>query len=163
MTSINFDELVRLGREAGRSLQAEETQGAIRTAAAFLKSGAGGGLTGNHIAGARILLEEVGKLHRTSAAERTRREEIEAGRQVAVARIEASRLLLEQYMARTFDERRGTLERLFRTLDKARAQDDSDTMQRVLSSIVDVVKSSPFKDLSEFRKGYSDPDFTLEL
>jgi hypothetical protein len=163
MTSVNFDELVRLSSEASKSLQAEESQGALRTAAAFLKSGASGGLTSNHIAGAKILLEEVGKLHQTAAIERTKREQIEASRQVAIAQIQASRLLLEQYMTRAFDERKDTLERLFNTLDEAQARDDSDTMQSVLGSIVDVVKSSPFKDLSEFKKSYNDPNFTLEM
>lgn len=90
MTSINFDELVRPGREASKSLQAEESQGAIRTAAAFLKSGASGGIISNHITGAEILLEEVGKLHQTAAIERTKRQQIESGRQMALAQSEAS-------------------------------------------------------------------------
>lgn len=169
MTSHNpqwdFDELLRLGREAGQSLHAEDGRDRMQQAAALLKTvgTAKSAVASNPLLSLQIIAQEAGKMHQTAEVERTRREAIEAQRQVVLARIEATRLLLDEYMTRTFDERKGTLNRMFDALDSAQASGDTSGMQHLLGSIVDIVKASPFKDLASFRRNYDDPEFVLEI
>lgn len=158
-------ELLRLGLEAAQALHAEEGNSQLKAAASLVKTvgSAPSAVSGNPLASLQVIAREVAELHKVVETEETRRQQIASERDVALAQIQASRLLLEQYMTRTFDERRQTLEGLFATLDAAQARDDAAGMQQVMASIVDVVKASPFKDLAAFRKGFEDPDFVLEL
>lgn len=160
-----FDELLRLGREAGQSLQAEEQTGQLQQAASLLKTvgAAKSAVTGNPFVSVQMITQATVDLHKTVETERTRRAEIEADRQAALARIEATRFLIQEYMARTFDERRATLDRMFLSLEEAQASGNDALAQQLLGSIVDVVKISPFRDLASFKKSYEDPEFTLEL
>lgn len=161
----NFDELMRLGREAGASLHADDTPGQVQRAAALLKTAASArsAVSGNPLVSLQIMAQTAGDVHRVAETERTRRAEIASERDLTLARLEATRVLLHEYMTRTFDERRATLDAMFSSLDRAQDNGDSGAIQQLLGGIVDIVKSSPFKDLAEFRRRYDDPNFTLEL
>ena len=161
----NFEELLRLAREAGNSLHADEQGGQVQRAASLLKmtATAKGALANNALVTLQIVAQEAVKMHQTTEEEKTKRAAIEAQRQTVLTKIEATRLLLSEYMTRAFDERGITLDRMFDALDIAQTSGDSGTVQQLLGSIVDVVKASPFKDLAEFKKSYDDPDFVLEI
>lgn len=79
--------------------------------------------------------------------EKTRREEIHAWESTERERIVAQRDVLLRGLEMTFDERRENFRRLFDNLDLAMRSDDAQTAARVLESITDLAKSSPFKDL----------------
>jgi hypothetical protein len=163
--SWNFDELLQLGREAGQSLQAEGQPGQLQQAASLLKTvgAAKSAVTGNPFVSVQMITQATVDLHKTVERERTRRAEIEADRQTALTQIEATRFLIHEYMTRTFDERRGTLDRMFLSLQEAQASGNDVLAQQLLGSIVNIVKTSPFRDMASFKKSYEDPEFTLEL
>lgn len=102
-------------------------------------------------------------LHQTVEVEATRRAEVEAWRQSTLSGLAASRAALTQYLDRTFDERGDVIERLFVSFDRAQSDGDLASMQLALSGILDVVRSSPFRNLAEFNRKFDDPEFLLEL
>ncbi|RJF75566.1 hypothetical protein D3875_00520 [Deinococcus cavernae] len=161
----DLDELLRLGREAGDALHAEIQGGRVQQAASLLKTAASakGAISSNPLLSLQMITQAAVEMHRTADEEATKRAEIDANRTAALARIEATRYLIEQYMSRTFDERKSTLDRLFDALGTAQEQGDNDTTGALLHNIVEIVKSSPFKDLAELKKNYADPEFTLEI
>lgn len=161
----DFEELLRLSREAGDSMRAEQQGGRVQQAASVLRAAPfpSAALANTALVTLQIVAQEARKMHQTAEEEQTKRAAIEAQRQAVLAKIEATRVLLSEYMARTFDERGATLDRMFDALDTAQASGDTGTVQHLLGSIVDVVKASPFKDLAEFKRSYEDPEFVLEI
>ncbi|GBF07243.1 hypothetical protein DAERI_130073 [Deinococcus aerius] len=95
--------------------------------------------------------------------ETTKRHDITAQRDIRVRELELVRETLEQYLKATFDERRSNFQELFKRLDVAQGQGDVQGMQMVLAGILDLAKSSPFKDLATFKRNLDNPDFVLEL
>lgn len=93
----------------------------------------------------------------------TKRELISAHRDVMLEQIRSNRELLQLAIDRTFDERGKVLDRQFEALDAGLASGDSELIRMALDSIVDVVKSTPFKNIQELRTSLADPGFTLEL
>jgi len=93
--------------------------------------------------------------------ERTKRGEIEAWEQTTLAKINAQRDLLIAYLDRSFDERARNFQALFNGVDQAIAAGNHEQLALTLNSIVDLAKSSPFKelaDLASVRAKLNDPD-----
>lgn len=99
----------------------------------------------------------------TVQQETTARHSITARKEVRLQEIEVARAVMEQYLTATFDERRSNFQALFARLDRAQEQGDLQGLQLVLGSILDLAKSSPFKDLATFKQTLNDPSFVLEL
>ena len=98
--------------------------------------------------------------------ESTKRANIVAAGNAEVARIKAAESVLRDYFERVFAERRSNFEALFGSLDTAIANGDGETVNAVLTSIVDIAKKSPIAelgDLSEVRALLRDPDNVWEL
>jgi hypothetical protein len=96
----------------------------------------------------------------------TKRASIETAGKVEVARIKAAENVLLDYFERTFAERRANFDALFGSLDIAIANGDGETVNAVLTSIVDIAKKSPIAelgDLSQVRALLCDPDNVWEL
>jgi len=96
----------------------------------------------------------------------TRRKGIQANKEVVLREIEAKREIILTYLERSFDERRTNFEKLFEVLDAAIEKDNIQLMAGTLSSITDLAKSSPFKDLanlSQVRKLTQDPNATFDF
>lgn len=100
---------------------------------------------------------------KTVQVEATKRAHIDAWRQTTLAQISTTRRVMELYLERTFDERRDNFKRMFDALDCAQENGDLKGMQLMLSGILDLAKSSPFKDLADFQQQLNNPDFVLEL
>ncbi|WP_457188677.1 hypothetical protein [Nocardioides sp. P5_E3] len=79
--------------------------------------------------------------------ESTRREEIRGWEATERERIVAQRDVLVRGLELTHDERRDNFRRLFDNLDVAMRSDDAATAAKLLDSITELAKSSPFKDL----------------
>lgn len=79
--------------------------------------------------------------------ESTRREEIRGWEATERERIVAQRDVLLRGLELTHDERRENFRRLFDNLDVAMRGEDAATAAKLLDSITELAKSSPFKDL----------------
>lgn len=160
-----FADLLEAAREAAQSLQSEGGNEKVKQAASLVKTGleAQEAVSANPLTSVQMLISAALELHETVEQEQTKRMQILKAREVALKQIEASRFLLNEYMTRTFDERRATLDCLFGALAQAQERNDAEALQQLLGSIVEVARVSPFKDLADFKKTYQDPNFTLEL
>jgi len=98
--------------------------------------------------------------------EKTKRREIEANEKVAIATINAQRDLLMAYLDRSFDERAENFRCLFKVVDQAIANQNNEQLGAALSSIVEIAKSCPFKnlaDLASVRASLNDPNHVWEF
>lgn len=98
--------------------------------------------------------------------ETTKRREIEARERIILADIDAKRELIIGYLQSSFDERAQNFQSLFAVVDKAIVSGNHQALSSSLQSIVDLSKSSPFKDistLSNFKAVMNDPDYEWEL
>jgi hypothetical protein len=98
--------------------------------------------------------------------ETTKRREIEAWEQITIAEINARRDLLIGYLDRSFDERAKNFQSLFQTVDRAISSGDASELSLTLDAIVDLAKSSPFKnlaDLSTVKAALDDPNHVWEF
>ncbi|MBD2123650.1 hypothetical protein [Trichocoleus sp. FACHB-262] len=98
--------------------------------------------------------------------ERTKRREIEANEKATIAKIHAQRDLLMAYLDRSFDERAENFRSLFEVVDQAIANQNNEQLAIALSSIVEIAKSCPFKDLANLtsvRTSLNDPNHVWEF
>lgn len=98
--------------------------------------------------------------------ETSKRAKIAAYETTEVARIKAAESLLRGYFAQVFAERARTFDDLFERFDTALDQGNSEALNLVVKSIVDVAKTSPLADLddlSQVRAALDDPDFVWDL
>lgn len=98
--------------------------------------------------------------------EQTKRREIKAWEQETISKIHAQRVLLINYLNRSFDERAKNFHALFSVVDRAIAVDNNEQLALALNSITEIAKSSPFKDLANLasvRSALDDPDHEWEF
>lgn len=88
---------------------------------------------------------------RTHDQERTRREAIEADKQVALARIDRQHDLLDGYVRARMGERASLQAHVFRAVDLALAKDSDEALDRVLQVLENELSRNP---LSEFVRLY---------
>lgn len=93
----------------------------------------------------------------------TKRADIAARRDVALAQIQGHRDVLLYALERVFKERAAVLTKQFEVLDGGLASGDAVRVQAALDSIVDVLQSSPFPPMAELRAIFTTPGRTLEL
>lgn len=84
----------------------------------------------------------------TRQQEMTKRRKIEAEEKIAVADIESRRQVLMAYLTRSFDERAANFAALFEKLDAALEKGDVQALALLTNAVVELAKSSPFKDLA---------------
>ncbi len=93
--------------------------------------------------------------------ERTKRREIEAWEKATLAKIEAQRDLLMEYLDRSFDERAEIFRNLFDVVDRSLLTGNNEQLGLTLHSITELAKSSPFKEmakLSSVQAALDDPN-----
>jgi hypothetical protein len=98
--------------------------------------------------------------------ETTKRRQIEAWEKVSLKKIKAQRDLLMEYLDRSFDERKENFSNLFKMLDKAAENGDTQSIAIALKSIVDLASNGPFKDIASVdavRGVLSDPNQDFEF
>ncbi len=100
------------------------------------------------------VLQEYFSYKKATESEITRREEIQARREIAVATIQAQKEALEQYFHLRFEERATVLSELFKLLDNAVDKQDINGLDGALNGILDVVKDNPLKDFESFRDAF---------
>lgn len=98
--------------------------------------------------------------------EQTKRRGIEAWEKATIADIQAKRDALINYLECSFDERAKNFNFLFKKVDEAIAIGDNNQLALALTSITEIAKSSPFKDLADLtsvRAALDDPDHEWEF
>ncbi|QQE67704.1 hypothetical protein GFS31_44170 (plasmid) [Leptolyngbya sp. BL0902] len=112
------------------------------------------------------LVDAYANYQRVMQEERTKRREIAAWEKAALATIEQRRAVMMHFLDRAFDERAETFRNFFALADQAIAAGDNDQLAAVLSSLVDLAKTSPFNDLADLAKvevALDSPDHTWEF
>ena len=94
----------------------------------------------------------------TAQQEETKRANIAAWRDTQVASIQAQKELLHDYLAHTFAERRHTIDEMFARLDRGIEDGTMEVMNMAMSSIVNIVQSSPLKEAKQIMQALHDPN-----
>lgn len=84
--------------------------------------------------------------------QKTDRKRIKAKRDIAVKAIETDKEVILAYFDMRFKERKQTLKRLFKTLDKGIASKNNEIIDKALGGIVVIIKDNPLKDFEIFRR-----------
>ncbi len=93
--------------------------------------------------------------------EKTKRREIDAWEKEKIAKINAGRDLLMEYLKHSFDERVENFRVLFAVVDHALASANNEQLAFALNSITEIAKASPFKELANLasvQAALDDPD-----
>lgn len=86
------------------------------------------------------------------AEQETKREEIRAERDVAIARIHAMSDNIKLYLEKTFDERSAIFAKQFECVDAALREGNTEMLAMTLNSINSLAASSPFKNLADINQ-----------
>lgn len=98
--------------------------------------------------------------------EATERRWIEAWEKTTLAEIKAKHDFFIGYIERSFDEREKNFKSLFQVVDQAVSSGDNQQLGLALHAIVELAKSSPFKDiadLSTVKAALDNPDHVWEF
>jgi len=94
------------------------------------------------------LVKMTGEVEKFREAQKTKRTAIEAEKDVALARLQAQKELLLEYLDKTFDERKLNFQKYFDVIDDALVKGNTKQLAMGLNSINELAQSSPFKDLA---------------
>jgi hypothetical protein len=89
---------------------------------------------------------------RMAEQEATKRREIEAWESTRLEEIKAQKDLFLTYMSEAFEERAKIFSDMFRLVDAAMAKGEVEQIGIILTSITDLAKKTPFKDLIDISK-----------
>lgn len=122
-----------------------------------------GGLPSHVVTGVSDVVNNVTDYLKVAEQERTKRTNIKASRDVALASIKAQRKVFSELMQYTFQERAAVLQKQFETLDKALEGGNVEVAALSLNSMVSVIQSSPFKTIQEMQQALGSKDFVVRL
>ena len=97
----------------------------------------------------RILGEVAQDTVKYAEEQETKREEIRAMRDTAIAQINAMKQCVQTYLEKTFDERSAIFAKQFEVIDSALLSGDNEMLANGLNSINALAASSPFKNLAD--------------
>lgn len=98
--------------------------------------------------------------------EETLREEIRANKEIEIARIQNTTRIILDYLERSYDERKFQFENYFNLIDKALGKNDINALNVLVTGVIELSKSSPFKDIvnvAKVQKDLEDPDKVWEF
>lgn len=98
------------------------------------------------------LVDAYSEYQRVVQEERTKRRDIAAWEKTALAEIEQRRDVMIHFLDKAFNERAENFKDFFTLADQAIASGDNDQLAAILTNIVDLAKTSPFKDLADLPK-----------
>jgi len=118
------------------------------------------------VAALAIVAKSANEAIKYTEAEETKREEIRAERDIALANISSMKDFLMEYLDKSFDERKTNFSRLFDTVDIAIEKGDVNALSLALNSINELAASSPFKalsDMGQVKQLLADKDTELDI
>lgn len=95
--------------------------------------------------------------------EKTKRTEIIAKRDIALAAMQNQRDAFMEMMRLTFQERAAVLQKQFEALDYALANGNVEAISASLNAMVSIIQTSPFKNVQEMQKSLGSQDFVIRL
>jgi len=95
--------------------------------------------------------------------EETKRTEITAKRDVALASIRSQREAFSELMQYTFQERAAVLQKQFEALDLAMASGNAEIANSSLNAMVSIIQTSPFKNIQDMQQALGNKDFVVRL
>ena len=114
----------------------------------------------------RILGEVAQDTIKYAEEQETKREEIRAMRDTAIAQINAMKECVQTYLEKTFDERSVVFAKQFEVVDAALLSGDNEMLVSSLNSINALAASSPFKnlaDIASIQKSLSSSDTEWDI
>jgi hypothetical protein len=121
------------------------------------------GLPAHVVDGVTNVVSSVTDYMKVAEQEETKRTEIRARRDVALATIQAQRDTVMEMIRYTFQERALVLQKHFDVLDKALASGQTELVHTSLTGMVAVIQSSPFKNVQEMQQALGSKDFVVRL
>lgn len=106
----------------------------------------------NPLEAIQILTKEIKEYKIVAEQEKTKRKNITAWENTTLEKIKTQKEIILKYLDSSFDERKSNFESLFTTLDKSFESNNTEQMSIVLNTILDLAKSSPFKDIMDNEK-----------
>ena len=113
--------------------------------------------TGATIAAGSDLIKAFCDYRKTCEAEKKRREYIRAERDVAIERIRAQTDVIKTYLDQAYRERAHVIDGNFAVLERALRENQTELACRAMSSIEEIVKNSPLKDVRRIMNDMDDP------
>ena len=126
-----------------------------------------GTMTPENVQQALNALSEVAtETIRYAEEQETKREEIRAMRDTAIAQVSAMRDVVQTYLEKSFDERASLFAEQFKCVDAALRSGDNEMLSISLNSINTLAASSPFKnlaDLNNVQKALTDSNMEWDI
>lgn len=138
-------------------------QNLLNEGATMLMSKTSGGAPVPLVNGVSTVITSITDYLKIAEQEKTKRTEIVAKRDVAIAAIQAQRDMISELMQYTFQERATVLQKQFDVLDLAIASGNVDMVNSSLSAMVSVIQSSPFKNVQDMQHALGNKDFVVRL
>lgn len=111
-----------------------------------------------------MLVSSWTEYKKIAEVEGTKRAAISAFKEVKLGQIGSQRAVLEQYLAKIFEERATTIHNFFEVLDKGIETGDSSLISNAIGAIVDITKQSPLAGARELIGAFYDPEVkTIEI
>ena len=98
---------------------------------------------------ANEVVEQVTELMRIREIEQTKREDIAARRDTALAAISSQKEIILECMRSTFAERAAVLQEDFKVIDQALERNDVQMLNAALTNMVQVIQTSPFQAIQQ--------------
>lgn len=95
------------------------------------------------------MVSQITELMHIRETEQTKREEISAHKEKAIAAINAQKEIILSCMQNTFSERASVLQENFKVLDHALENGDVEKLRLALGSMVQVIQTSPFQAIQQ--------------
>lgn len=97
------------------------------------------------------VVNSVQDIIKTHDTERTKRESINANKEIAIAKIKSTEKIILSYLERSFDERSNIFKKQFEIIDNAIEKNNLEQLALSLQAINSLAASSPFKALTDIR------------
>lgn len=121
------------------------------------------GLPIHVVEGVTGTIGQISEYLRVAEQEKTKRTDILAKRDVALATVRAQRDSFIKLMHYTFQERAAVIQKQFEALDYALANNNAEIVSASLNAMVNVIKASPFKNAQEMHNALGNKDFVVRL
>lgn len=105
-----------------------------------------------------ILVKEYSNYKQVVETERTKRQAIKAWSQARAEETKLKKDFLKQYLVNSFSERRYVIDEMFKRLDEGIESGNNQLITMAMTSISDIVKSSPLQEAEKVMLAMSDPE-----
>jgi hypothetical protein len=106
----------------------------------------------------QMLMKAKQDYENMQAVENTKRQAIQAWREVQVKKLSDKREILESYLSEHFAERRYLIEEMFQRLDQGIASHNDVLIKASLDSIVEVARQSPLANVDKLMMDMDNPN-----